>query len=96
MSFFERYFAALDGPDPHSSLELVAETVEFTIQCARGTDRARSAVIEAIICGETTLPLRGSRLPIVTTVSPGTDSIENRSLNRLEPMIPSPMPVSET
>ena len=38
MSFFERYFAALDGPDPHSSLELVAEDVEFTIQWARGTD----------------------------------------------------------
>ena len=40
MSFFERYFAALDGPDPHSSLELVAEDVEFTIQWARGTDGA--------------------------------------------------------
>ena len=40
MSFFERYFAALDGPDPHSSLELVAQNVEFSIQWARGTDRA--------------------------------------------------------
>jgi hypothetical protein len=40
MSFFERYFAALDGPDPHSSLELVAENVEFSIQWAGGTDRA--------------------------------------------------------
>ena len=40
MSFFERYFAALDGPDPHSSLELVAEHVEFSIQWAVGTDRA--------------------------------------------------------
>jgi hypothetical protein len=40
MSFFERYFAALDGPDPHSSLELVAEDVEFTIQWARGVDGA--------------------------------------------------------
>lgn len=40
MSFFERYFAALDGPDPHSSLELVAEDVEFTIQWARGSDGA--------------------------------------------------------
>jgi ketosteroid isomerase-like protein len=38
VSFFERYFTALDGPDPHSSLELVAEDVEFTIQWARGTD----------------------------------------------------------
>jgi len=40
VSFFERYFAALDGPDPYSSLELVAEHVEFTIQWARGTDGA--------------------------------------------------------
>jgi hypothetical protein len=39
MSFFERYFAALDGPDPHSSLELVADNVEFSIQWARGSDR---------------------------------------------------------
>ena len=38
MSFFERYFAALDGPDPHSSLDLVAESVTFTIQWADGTD----------------------------------------------------------
>jgi hypothetical protein len=34
MSFFERYFAALDGPDPYSSLDLVAESVAFTIQWA--------------------------------------------------------------
>jgi hypothetical protein len=40
MSFFERYFAALDGPDPHSSLELVAEDVAFSIQWAGGADRA--------------------------------------------------------
>jgi hypothetical protein len=39
MSFFERYFAALDGDDPYSSLELVAEDVEFSIQWARGSDR---------------------------------------------------------
>jgi len=38
MSFFERYFAALDGPDPHSSLELVADSVSFTIQWADGAD----------------------------------------------------------
>ena len=31
MTFFERYFAALDGPDPHSSLELVADDVEFAL-----------------------------------------------------------------
>jgi ketosteroid isomerase-like protein len=40
MSFFARYFEALDGPDPYSSLELVAEDVEFTIQWASGSDRA--------------------------------------------------------
>jgi hypothetical protein len=39
MTFFERYFAALDGPHPHSSLELVAEDVEFSIQWAGGGDR---------------------------------------------------------
>ena len=38
MTFFERYFAALDGPDPHSSLELVADDAEFTIQWADGAD----------------------------------------------------------
>ena len=27
MTFFERYFELLDGPDPHSSLGLVAEDV---------------------------------------------------------------------
>ena len=37
MTFFERYFAALDGPDPHSSLELVSADVEFAIQWASGT-----------------------------------------------------------
>ena len=39
MTFFERYFAALDGPDPHSSLELVADELEFSIQWAAGDDR---------------------------------------------------------
>jgi hypothetical protein len=38
MSFFERYFAALDGPDPHASLDLVADSVHFTIQWADGAD----------------------------------------------------------
>src|SRR3954462_3738736 len=38
MSFFERYFAALDGPDPHSSLDLVADSLSFTIQWADGAD----------------------------------------------------------
>ena len=38
MTFFERYFAALDGPDPRSSLELVADDAQFTIQWADGAD----------------------------------------------------------
>jgi hypothetical protein len=45
MTFFERYFSALDGPDPHSSLELVADEAEFTIQWADGADgRSRQFV----------------------------------------------------
>jgi hypothetical protein len=36
MTFFERYFAALDGPDPHTSLALVADDAQFTIQWADG------------------------------------------------------------
>jgi hypothetical protein len=40
VSFFARYFAALDGPDPHSSLDLVAESVTFTIQWADGVGSA--------------------------------------------------------
>jgi hypothetical protein len=39
MTFFERYFGALDGPEPHASLELVSDDVEFSIQWAAGTDR---------------------------------------------------------
>jgi hypothetical protein len=39
MSFFERYFAALDGPDPYASLELVSDDLEFSIQWASGADR---------------------------------------------------------
>jgi hypothetical protein len=40
-TFFERYFALLDGPDPYSSLELVAENLEFSIQWA--ADRSRKS-----------------------------------------------------
>jgi hypothetical protein len=29
VTFFERYFAALDGPDPASALELVSEELRF-------------------------------------------------------------------
>jgi hypothetical protein len=42
MSFFARYFAALDGPDPLSSLDLVADDVEFVIFWA-SDDGRRSA-----------------------------------------------------
>jgi hypothetical protein len=42
MTFFERYFGRLDGPDPHSSLELVAEDVEFSIQWAADGTRKSS------------------------------------------------------
>ena len=42
MTYFERYFERLDGPDPHSSLELVADDVEFSIQWAAGDDRRSS------------------------------------------------------
>ena len=42
MTFFERYFELLDGPDPHSSLELVAEDVEFSIQWAADASRKSS------------------------------------------------------
>jgi hypothetical protein len=45
MSFFERYFAALDGPDPYSSLELVSPDVEFAIQWARDADRASRQLV---------------------------------------------------
>ena len=38
-TFFERYFELLDGPDPYSSLELVAEDVEFSIQWAADDTR---------------------------------------------------------
>lgn len=47
-SFFERYFAALDGPDPYSSLELVADDVEFVIQWARGGDRRSIQIVGGI------------------------------------------------
>lgn len=41
-TFFERYFELLDGPDPHSSLELVAEDLEFSIQWAADDSRKSS------------------------------------------------------
>jgi len=39
MSFFARYFEALDGPEPYSSLDLVSDDVEFAIEWANGEDR---------------------------------------------------------
>jgi hypothetical protein len=42
LTFFERYFERLDGPDPHSALELVSEDVQFSIQWAAGADRRSS------------------------------------------------------
>ena len=39
MSFFERYFEALDGPEPYSSLDLVSDDVEFAIEWANAEDR---------------------------------------------------------
>jgi hypothetical protein len=48
MTFFERYFELLDGPDPHSSLELVAEDVEFSIQWAADASRKSSQFLGGI------------------------------------------------
>lgn len=48
MTFFERYFAALDGPDPHASLELVADDIEFVIQWASGADRRSTQILGGI------------------------------------------------
>jgi hypothetical protein len=42
MTFFERYFERLDGPEPHTSLDLVAQDVEFSIQWAAAADRKSS------------------------------------------------------
>ena len=48
MTFFERYFAALDGPDPHSSLELVSDDLEFAIQWASGADRKSAQILGGV------------------------------------------------
>jgi hypothetical protein len=45
MTYFERYFERLDGPEPHSSLELVAPDVEFSIQWASGGERRSSQFV---------------------------------------------------
>lgn len=48
MTFFERYFAALDGPDPHASLALVSPDVEFAIQWSRGADRKSTQILGGV------------------------------------------------
>jgi hypothetical protein len=48
MGFFERYFAALDGDDPHSSLELVSDEVEFAIQWGSGSHRKSTQILGGI------------------------------------------------
>jgi hypothetical protein len=40
--FFARYFEALDGEEPLSALEMVADDAEFAILWAAGTDRRAS------------------------------------------------------
>jgi hypothetical protein len=45
MTFFERYFEALDGPAPQASLELVSPDVEFSIQWANGVDRRSTQLV---------------------------------------------------
>ena len=48
MTFFERYFTALDGPDPYSSLELVAEDVEFAIQWSAAAERKSTQILGGV------------------------------------------------
>src|SRR5260370_8414776 len=67
MSFFGRYFAALDGPDPYSSLDMVADDLEFAIEWAPATDRKSYQIrggrpeLRAFIDSRT----RGHRTPYV-------------------------------
>jgi hypothetical protein len=44
-AFFVRYFELLDGPDPHSSLDLVADDLEFSIQWAADGTRKSSQFV---------------------------------------------------
>jgi hypothetical protein len=39
MTFFRRFFAALDGPEPASSLDLVADEMRFAIFWTAGSGR---------------------------------------------------------
>ena len=45
MTFFERYFEALDGANPHSSLDLVADDVQFVIAWAADAGRRASQFV---------------------------------------------------
>ena len=44
-AFFVRYFELLDGPNPHSSLDLVADDLEFSIQWAADGTRKSSQFV---------------------------------------------------
>lgn len=44
-TFFERYFELLDGADPYSSLVLVADELEFSIQWASDSTRKSSQFV---------------------------------------------------
>ena len=48
MTFFERYFELLDGPDPLSALTLVADDVQFSIQWAADDSRKSSQFLGGI------------------------------------------------
>jgi hypothetical protein len=48
MTFFERYFERLDGDDPNSALELVADDAEFSIQWAAAADRKSSQFLGGV------------------------------------------------
>ena len=48
MGFFEQYFTALDGDDPYSSLQLVADDVEFAIEWASSSDRKSTQILGGV------------------------------------------------
>jgi hypothetical protein len=48
MTFFERYFERLDGDDPLSALELVAEDLQFSIQWAAAANRKSSQFLGGV------------------------------------------------
>ena len=48
MSYFERYFAALDGPEPYTSLDLVSDDVQFAIENVIPMRRAQVRYLRSI------------------------------------------------